>query len=104
MAFLIMNPEVLLSIAVLSLVFYGVYWPTLKLSVGMLFIIGAVTIVMGGDLPLVPGLLMVNSWIIVLKIIIIIGSISILLMSGNVAPGLILMVALSSLLLVSSVN
>ena len=101
-----MNPEVVLSVAVLSLVFYGVYWSTLKLSVGVLLIVGAITAFCswGGELPGSSGLLMDNSWIIMLKIIIIIGSISILLMSGGVASGLILMVALSSLLLVSSVN
>ena len=103
---IIMNPEVVLSIAVLSLVFYGVYWPTLKLSVGVLFIVGVITVfgAWGGDWPGSSGLLMDNSWIIMLKVIIIIGSISILLMSGSVASGLILMVVLSSLLLVSSVN
>lgn len=62
------------------------------------------------------GLLMTNSWIIVSKILIIIGSISILLMgSGEThlpalragyqsSPILVLIVALSSLLLVSSIN
>jgi hypothetical protein len=59
------------------------------------------------------GLLMTNSWIIISKILIIIGSISILLMgSGETimikpyqsSPILVLIVALSSLLLVSSIN
>ena len=57
------NPEVLLSIAVLGLVFYGVYGPILKWSVGILFIIGVITL--GGcllDGPLIGsnGLLMEN--------------------------------------------
>lgn len=104
---IIINPEVLLSIAVLSLVFYGIYSPILKWSVGMLLVIGVITMCLPdawGILIGSNGLLMVNSWILILKIIIIIGSVSMLLMSGNVAPGLILMVGLSSLLLVSSVN
>ena len=58
-----LSSEVFLSIAVLGLVFYGVYYPILKWSVGTLLIIGAITI--GGCLPdgaLMGsnGLLMVN--------------------------------------------
>jgi NADH-quinone oxidoreductase subunit N len=107
----LMNWEVLLSIAVLGLVFYSAYNPIgiFKWSVGTLLIIGAITI--GGGIPDVwgvligtNGLLMVSGWILILKVIVIVGSISILLMSGNVEPGLIMMVGLSSLLLVSSVN
>lgn len=107
----LMNWEVLLSIAVLGLVFYSAYNPIgiFKWSVGTLLIIGAMTI--GGGIPDVwgvligtNGLLMVSGWILILKVIVIVGSISILLMSGNVEPGLIMMVGLSSLLLVSSVN
>lgn len=50
-----MNTEVLLSIVVLGLVFYGVYYPILKWSVGTLLIIGVITI--GGLLPDAGGVL-----------------------------------------------
>ena len=111
-----MNPEVLLSIVMLSLVLYGINLSTLKISIGMLFIIGIVISLNGividsffwNGLPKVT-----NSWIIISKIIIITGSISILLMGAGEttmvkpyqsSPILIVIVALSSLLLVSSIN
>jgi len=37
---IIINPEVLLSIVVLSLVLYGINLSTLKISIGVLFIVG----------------------------------------------------------------
>jgi len=116
---IIETPEVLLSIVVLSLVLYGINLSALKLSIGVLLIIG---IMIGlNDIEhfqpwlwdSVNGLLMANCWIIISKFIIIIGSISLLLMGTEenimVRPQLsssilILIVALSSLLLVSSVN
>ena len=120
---IIMNPEILLSIVILSLVLYGINLSTLKISIGMLFIIGVAISFNGTDsfdisqaswpCYISNGLLMTNSWIILSKIIIIIGSISILLMgTGETimsrphqsSPILILMITLSSLLLVSSVN
>lgn len=90
-----MSPEVLLSIVVLGLVLYGINFSTFKVSIGVLLIIG---IVISFGFPMeistisveesvafnaihwTGGLLMVNSWIIISKIIIIIGSISILLL------------------------
>ena len=95
-----MNSEVLLSIAVLSLVLYGINLSTLKMSI---------LLIVGGMLNLECMLL----WVVTCKFIIIIGAISILLMSvgeeiivrpTRSAPILILIVALSSLLLVSSIN
>jgi len=91
----IMSPEVLLSIVVLGLVLYGINFSTFKASIGVLLIIG-IMISFGFPMEIstisveesvafnaihwTGGLLMVNSWIIISKIIIIIGSISILLL------------------------
>lgn len=102
--------EVLLSIAVLGLVFYGVNGSILKWIAG-----ACLLLIMGIDVTNTEGnLLMENGWILIVKVIIIVGSISILLMSGKMELGLIkinaevswcmLMVGLSSLLLVSSIN
>uniref|UniRef100_A0AAU8HQ28 NADH:ubiquinone reductase (H(+)-translocating) n=1 Tax=Porifera sp. TaxID=3140030 RepID=A0AAU8HQ28_9METZ len=120
----IMYPEVLLSLVVLSLVLYGINLSTFKVSIGVLLIIGIVIgfqsyyIVEDHIICWTNGLLMTNSWIIISKAIIVIGSTSLLLMGsspegewnkissykGGSSPILILIVALSSLLLVSSVN
>lgn len=101
---IVMSSEVLLSIAVLSLVLYGINLSTLKMSIGVIFIVGILVVDQG------YGLLM---WVVTSKLIIIIGAISILLMSvgeeiivrpARSGPILILIVALSTLLLVSSIN
>lgn len=125
-----MYPEILLSFVVLILVLYGTNLSILKVSIGTLFIIGVVTIQLwvGGfyvnDYLIwwTDGLLLTNSWIVISKIIIVVGSMSLLLMyrpmhqevvsyefqDRGTNEGswiiLILIVALSSLLLVSSVN
>lgn len=114
---IILSPEILLSIIILGLVIYGIKLSTLKVSIGFLFIAGVLICfhpsnnVFGFSafdaLQLSNGLLGVNNWITLIKLIIIIGSISILLMSSledKTSPVLILIVALSSLLLVSSIN
>lgn len=107
---IVMGPEVLLSIAVLSLVLYGINLSTLKISVGVIFMAG---IIIGADYFNLGDVMITNCWVVICKFIIIIGSISILLMSvgeeiivrpTQSAPILILIVALSSLLLVSSIN
>ena len=117
---IVMSSEVLLSIAVLSLVLYGINLSTLKMSIWVIFIVG---IIVGVDYfnlyqvswvgDLTNGLLITSCWIVTCKLIIIIGTISILLMSvgeeiiirpTRSAPILVLIVALSSLLLVSSIN
>lgn len=110
---------------------YGINLSTLKILIGML-IISVVISLNGADTNdiiwwpcyITNGLLITNCWIIISKIIIIIGSISILLMgynpntpTGSISEKsnihqaltrnfdiLILIVVLSSLLLVSSVN
>ena len=115
-----MNSEVLLSIAVLSLVFYGINLSTLKMSIWVIFLVGVIVgldyfnldqVLWVGDLT--NGLLITSCWTVTCKLIIIIGTISILLMSvgeeiiirpTRSAPILVLIVALSSLLLVSSIN
>ena len=115
-----MSSEVLLSIAVLSLVFYGINLSTLKMSIWVIFLVGVIVgldyfnldqVLWVGDLT--NGLLITSCWTVTCKLIIIIGTISILLMSigeeiiirpTRSAPILILIVALSSLLLVSSIN
>lgn len=125
-----MYPEILLSFVVLVLVLYGINLSILKVSIGTLFIIGVVTIQLWVGIFYVndyliwwtDGLLLTNSWIVISKIIIIVGSVSLLLMYGPMHQEavsyefqdrgmnegswiiLILIVALSSLLLVSSVN
>lgn len=68
----IISPEVVLSIVVLSLVLYEMYGSALKVSVGLLFIVGV------GLFPL--GLS--KSWMVASKLLIITGSASILLMGG----------------------
>ena len=117
---IVMSSEVLLSIAVLSLVLYGINLSTLKMSIWVIFIVGAIV---GADYfnlgqvswvgYLTNGLLITSCWTVTCKLIIIIGAISILLMSvgeeiivrpTRSAPILVLIVALSSLLLVSSIN
>ena len=117
---IVMTPEGCLSIVVLSLVLYGISLSTLKISIFVSFLVG---IIVGADclnLDLVMwegywtnGLLITNCWTVTCKFIIIIGSISILLLSvgeeiivrpTRSAPILVLIVTLSSLLLVSSIN
>lgn len=123
--YIIIYPEILLSLAVLGLVIYGVnQLSTLKITVIILILIGIwVSLVEFGDLGdnsyfniaqsfwlchITNGLLMINGWITVSKIIIVIGSFSIILMgqsSGlSSSPVLILIVTLSSLLLISAIN
>lgn len=125
-----MYPEILLSFVILILVFYGINLSILKLSIGTLLVIGAVTIQLwagsfyGSDYLIrwTDGLLLTNSWIVISKIIIVVSSVSLLLMYRSMSQEevfygirdkeenegswiiLILIVALSSLLLVSSVN
>lgn len=123
-----MCSEILLSLVVLILVLYGINLSILKVSAGALFVVGVVIaqlwafyaddyLIWGTD-----GLLQINSWIVISKMIIVVGSVSLLLMYRPMhqegAPyefknrganegswiTLILIVALSSLLLVSSVN
>jgi len=125
-----MYPEILLSFVVLILVLYGINLSILKVSIGALFVIGVVTTQLWVEVFNVndyliwwtDGLLLTNSWIVISKMIIVVGSISLLLMyrpmhqevvsyeyqdrGANEGSWiiLILIVALSSLLLVSSVN
>lgn len=114
---IILYPEILLSIIILGLVIYGIKLSTLKISISFLFIVGVLICFHPSNsifsfhvfdaLQLSNGLLSINNWIILIKLIIIIGSISILLMSSledKTSPVLILIIALSSLLLVSSIN
>lgn len=117
---IVMSSEVLLSMAVLSLVLYGINLSTLKISIWVILMVG---VIVGGDYfnwdqmlwagGLTNGLLITSCWVVTCKLIIIIGTISILLMSvgeeiiirpTRSAPILVLIVALSSLLLVSSIN
>ena len=117
---IVMSSEILLSIAVLSLVLYGINLSTLKISILVGFIVGIIIGVDYFNLDQVlwvsdstNGLLITSCWAVTCKFIIIIGTISILLMSVGEeiiirpirsAPILVLIVALSSLLLVSSIN
>lgn len=121
-----MCPEIILSFVVLILVLYGINLSIVKVAIGALFVVGVLInrvfyvddyLIWGTD-----GLLLTNSWIVISKMIIVVGSVSLLLMyrpmhQGGIFYGekkrganegswviLILIVALSSLLLVSSVN
>ena len=114
--------EWLASIAILILIVYGVYQSTLKTAVIVLFLTGFLIFFNnqllfweGKGFDLTNGFLTINSWAYIIKLIIIIGSISILLMLKNIPfigqgitlfefPGLILIVALGSMFLVSSIN
>ncbi len=108
----IINSEILLSIVVLSLVLYGINLSTLKISIGA----SIIAVLLCNWFPLVDTSLFIyysTLWIVTCKFIIIIGTISILLLSvgeeiivrpTRSAPILILIVTLSSLLLVSSIN
>lgn len=113
-----MCPEIILSLVVLILVLYGINLSIVKVAIGALFVVGVVTnrVFYTGDYLIwgTDGLLLTNSWIVISKMIIVVGSVSLLLMyrpmyqRGEQYGGswtiLVLIVALSSLLLVSSVN
>lgn len=83
--------ELLLSLVILSLVLYGVNLSTFKLSVGVSFIIGIILAQLWADVFYTGdslmwgtgGLLTINSWVVISKLIIIIGSISLFLMYGS---------------------
>lgn len=121
MGLITMYPEILLSFMILILVLYGINFSILKVSIGTLFVIwGVLTQLWVGILDVndyliwwTGGLLLTNSWIVLSKIIIVVGSVSLLLMYSplnldKMNEGswiiLILIVVLSSLLLVSSLN
>lgn len=111
---IILYPEVLLSIVILGLIIYGIKLSTLKISISFLFIVGILIYphfsnkIFNFDIfQLSNGFLSSNSWIIIIKLIIIISSISILLMNSlkdKTSPILILFITFSSLLLISSIN
>lgn len=129
------SPEILLSIVVLGLVLYGINFSIVKISIGAFFLVGVVSIQLWMGSIYVSdylicwtnGLLLTNSWIVISKIVIVVGLVSLLLMYGfprlEIGTGekqmdkgfwiyanegswmiLILIIALSSLLLVSSIN
>ena len=125
----IISPEILLSTVVLSLVLYGINFSIVKISIGAFFLVGVVSIQLWVGSIYVSdylicwtnGLLLTNSWIVISKIIIVVGLVSLLLMYGfprekQMDKGfwiyanegswviLVLIIALSSLLLVSSIN
>ena len=131
----IISPEILLSTIVLGLVLYGINFSIVKITVGVFILVGVVSIQFWGGSIYVGdylicwtnGLLLTNSWIVISKIVIVVGLVSLLLMYGfprlEIGMGerrmdrsfwaytnegswmiLILIIALSSLLLVSSIN
>lgn len=83
--------ELLLSLVILSLVLYGINLSTFKLSVGALFLIGVIIAQLWPDVLYTSdslmwgtgGLLVTNSWVVISKLIIIMGSVSLLLMYGS---------------------
>ena len=121
MGLITMCPEILLSFMILILVLYGINFSILKVSIGILFVILTILtqIWMGvwylneNIIWWTEGLLLTSSWIVISKIIIVVGSVSLLLMYSSLNQDkanegswitLILIVVLSSLLLVSSLN
>lgn len=111
---IVLYPEILLSIVILGLIVYGIKLPTSKISISFLFIVGVLISPYFSDkvfnfdiFQLSNGLLSSNSWIITIKLILLISSTSILLMStlkDKTSPLLVLIVTLSSLFLISSIN
>lgn len=88
-------PELLLGIIVLILIIYGIYNEVGKISIGMLLITGVWICTIGG------------SWVGVSKVMVMIGSLSILVMGGKLVSTvliLIIIVTLGSLLLITSVD
>lgn len=89
-----MFSELLLSLVLLSLVLYGINLSTFKLSVGALFIVCATLAQLWPDVLYTSdslmwgtgGLLITNSWVVISKLIIIMGSVSLLLMYGSGTP------------------
>jgi len=83
--------ELLLSLALLALVLYGINFSAFKFSVGALFIAGAILSQLWADLLQTSealmggsgGLLITNGWGLMSKLIIIMGSVSLLLMYGS---------------------
>lgn len=117
---IVITSEVFLSIAVLSFILGGINLSTLKASIGIIFIVGSIIwadyfnfglTLWGGYLT--SSFFITNYWTFTCKFLIVIGSISILLMSvreeiiiqpTQSAPILVLIVGLSSLFLVSSID
>nr|QDH12159.1 NADH dehydrogenase subunit 2 [Halichondria sp. HK-2019] len=89
-----MFSELLLSLVLLSLVLYGINLSTFKLSVGALFIVCAIIAQLWPEVLYTSdslmwgtgGLLITNSWVVISKLIIIMGSVSLLLMYGSGTP------------------
>lgn len=116
---ILITPEILLSFIILLLILYVIKFPIIKLSIILLFIIGWVNILYFMLFDewiyrcLYNGLLVTNTWIITLKLIIIISSLSILLLSiyepdlkesYDSFSLLMLLLVLGAILLISSVN
>ncbi len=82
--------DLLLSLVILGLALYGINFSAFKFSVGALFIVGVILSQLWADMfqtsgPLMwgsGGLLITNTWVVMSKLIIIMGSISLLLMYG----------------------
>lgn len=82
-----MFSELILSIVLLGLVLYGINFSTFRLSVGTLIIVCAVIARL--DAPCdslmwgTGGLVITNSWVVISKLIIVMGGVSLLLMYGS---------------------
>nr|YP_009468828.1 NADH dehydrogenase subunit 2 [Anemonia manjano]AVA29789.1 NADH dehydrogenase subunit 2 [Anemonia manjano] len=103
-----MNETLFLSIIILLLIIYSVKNPTLKISLLVLLFISYWASI-DFFLPWQNGFLTINNWVATTKMVILVGSLSILLMAPptmreGAIPVLILMVALGSILLVSASN
>lgn len=112
-------PEILLSLIILILILYVVKFPIIKLSIVLLLIVGWTSLLYWIFFDrwvydyIFNGLLVVNSWVIILKLIVILCSLSILLM-GIYEPDLkqsydsfsllMLLLVLGGILIISSVN
>lgn len=114
---IIMSSEVLFSLVFLGLVLYCINMSAFNASICLLLIMFFVFMVDLKNIDLffymceiTNGLLLRNFWVILSKLLVVLGSVSILLMVGEdkimtkSLSGLIVLVALSSLLLISSIN
>ena len=112
-------PEILLSLIILFLILYVIKLPIIKLSIILLFIISWINLlylIFFDDWMynyMFNGLLIINSWLIILKLIIFICSLSILLMSiyehdlkesYDAFSLLMVLLILGGILLISSAN
>ncbi len=108
----LMTLELIIGVSILSVILRGVELSTLRASIGILFLVEM--IIIGGYINTgCANFFVINYWTIICKFIILVSSYSVLLMGirqetlispALSGPTLVLVLVLSSLLLVSSIN